>query len=128
MLRETNRSVTVSNATRQASRASTAVLTNSPGIVTNVPSSLHVLLPPRFDEGAQPRLNAGRFQFHFVDQDGVTVSDLTRFAIHSTTNFQGSATIWETHTSGLSFTNGLIRFEDATATNQTLRFYRVIAK
>ena len=70
---------------------------------------LRAVIADEVDTNAHHPTN-GHFQFHFRDADGELASDLTRFEIHSTTNFQGPATIWQTNAAGLGFTNWLDPF------------------
>ena len=125
----TNLSLTVSNVTRAASGNYSVILTNASGSVTSAPALLRVLVPQRIEGGTNlHRLPEGRFQLHFRDPDGTLASDLSRLEIHSTTNLIGAGTVWVTNITGLSITNGFIRFEDAGSTNLQRRFYRVIEK
>ena len=125
----TNLSLTVSNVTRAASGNYSVILTNASGSVTSAPALLRVLVPQRIEGGTNlHRLPEGRFQLHFCDPDGTLASDLSRLEIHSTTNLIGAGTVWVTNITGLSITNGFIRFEDAGSTNLQRRFYRVIEK
>ena len=115
------------NVTRADKGLYSVILTNSSGSVTSAPALLSVVSAQRIM--APARLANGRYQFDFQDEGGGLGADLTRFEIHSTTEFVGADTIWTTNdTAGLVIVNGAIRFEDAGSGNLPRRFYRVIEK
>ena len=111
---------------RAASGLYSVVITNDFGSVTSSNAAVWVQVPQQL-QPPQP-LPDGRVQLFFRDPDGVLSPDLARFEIHATANLMGAGTVWETNTTGLVYSNGFIRFEDAGGTNQSRRFYRVIER
>lgn len=121
-----NSSYSLGALSRASSGLYSVVITNDFGSVTSSNAAVWVQVPQQL-QPPQP-LPDGRVHLFFRDPDGVLSSDLARFEIHATANLMGAGTVWETNTTGLVYSNGFVRFEDATDRNRSRRFYRVIER
>ncbi|MGI8966253.1 MAG: immunoglobulin domain-containing protein, partial [Limisphaerales bacterium] len=124
MTNATNAFLTLTNVGRVQSGVYTVVVTNAFGTLLSSNATLRVLVPQKI---ATPGIfNGGEVQFLFGDADGGLLgsNNLVNFGVQASSNLVQ----WIELTNGLSLTNGLIKFQDANATNFPQRFYRVLER
>lgn len=123
----TNSQLVISNVSRNHRGIYAVEVTNSLGNVTSPGALLRVLSPTRLHSIV--RTPSGQLRIRFGDDDGFLLpADLAGgFVIEASSDFR----IWQaisTNAAGLSLSNGSFEFEDTGATNQPVRFYRVLER
>ena len=103
----------------------TVVITNLSGCVTSTPALLRVLTRQQMER--PERMAGGSFRLRFGDSGGMALADAEKgnFLVQWSTNFTNWFDLTNTTRSVL---NGKVELEDADATGQVRRFYRVLER
>ena len=108
--------LTVTNVQPASAGAYTVVVTNFSGAVTSAVASLAIKLPPTI---ASTVASNQTFQIHFSG------TPLATYLVQAKTNL--SDPVWLTIGTNVTDGNGVCIFIDASATNVSKRFYRIVA-
>jgi sugar lactone lactonase YvrE len=112
-----------------ASRAAAGIYSVVVGGAGSSPAVLRVLVPQRLDP--VERLGSGGFRLRFGDHDGSPLgeSDKGRFIIQWTTISSSPAVTWnDLANTTRTVSGGKVMLDDASASGQASRFYRVIER